>query len=317
MNGSFVISLDFEMLWGLAGWNNYQINAYKPHIEGSRQALMRIIDTLSRYNIKSTIAFIGGMCFESTNEFIETSPILKPHYHKAQFSSYESILKYVEQTNEYQLLFCKDLILSLASNNLVELASHTFSHYYCLETGQDIDQFTADIQCALQHAKANGIDIGTVIFPRNQVSRSYLQACADLGITHYRGNLDTFLYRSETTPSRFSIRRILRAADTYLNISGSNDFRIQGGCKPRNIPGSRFLRPYSSQLSFLEPLKIRRITKSIEHAAKHKKIYHLWWHPHNFGCNTDENISNLEQICDCFCRMQAKYGMTSKFIKEL
>lgn len=55
----------------------------------------------------------------------------------------------------------------------------------------------------------------------------------------------------------------------------------------------------------------------IKYAAKHGEIYHLWWHPHNFGINTNENILQLENICNFFSEMRDKYGMNSKFMCEI
>jgi len=31
-------------------------------------------------------------------------------------------------------------------------------------------------------------------------------------------------------------------------------------------------------------------------AAENNCIYHLWWHPHNFGNNKNENLQNLERV---------------------
>lgn len=46
MNGTFIISLDFELLWGLSGWNQSQIESYRSHVEGSLAALKRILEVL-------------------------------------------------------------------------------------------------------------------------------------------------------------------------------------------------------------------------------------------------------------------------------
>ena len=45
-NGTLIISLDFELFWGLAGWNENQLSMYKPRIEGAVNALKRILDTV-------------------------------------------------------------------------------------------------------------------------------------------------------------------------------------------------------------------------------------------------------------------------------
>jgi len=54
----------------------------------------------------------------------------------------------------------------------------------------------------------------------------------------------------------------------------------------------------------------------MEYAAENKKLFHLWWHPHNFGVNTDENISFLEEILLYFKELQKRYGMLSLNMNE-
>ena len=48
----------------------------------------------------------------------------------------------------------------------------------------------------------------------------------------------------------------------------------------------------------LEPLRMRRILSDLTHAAKKGLVYHLWWHPHNFGDHMDENLVFLKKILD-------------------
>lgn len=317
MNGTFIISLDFELLWGLAGWTQKQIEMYKPHVEGSLLALKRIIEVLARYDMKCTVAFVGGMNCRSTKELNNVAPKLHPHYSNSLFSSYESLIPNIDNLYPSNLFFCKDVITELSQNHNVELASHTYSHYCCLEEGQSSREFEADICVAVNEAKNSDISFKTIIFPRNQVSTHYLNICSEYGLTHYRGNLENFLYRSEHTPKKYSLRRMLRLLDTYVNLSGYNTYmypKKEG--KMINVPGSRFFRPFSSNLAILEPLKVKRVLDSIEYAAKHSQIYHLWWHPHNFGLHTEKNINQLEKICECYQAMHRQYGMECKFISE-
>lgn len=317
MCGTFIISLDFELLWGLSGWKQNQIEVYRSHVEGSRLALKRILEVLERHDMKCTIAFVGGMGFYSTDELNAVAPKLQPHYSTSLFSSYESLIPNIDKLYPNNLFFCKDIITELAKNTNVELASHTFSHYYCLEEGQSSKEFVADIRTAVNEAKNSGISFKTIIFPRNQVSIDYLNICSEYGFTHYRGNMETFLYRSEHTPKKFSLRRVLRLLDAYVNLSGYNTYMYpKKDGKLINVPGSRFFRPFSSKLALLEPLKVKRVLDSIEYAAKHSQIYHLWWHPHNFGLHTEENINQLEKICECYQTMHKRYGMECKFISE-
>src|SRR6185437_13704517 len=92
---------------------------------------------------------------------------------------------------------------------------------------------------------------------------------------------------------------------------------VLGGDLPLNIPSSRFLRPFSRKLKIFEPLRIRRIRSDLHYAAKNRLIYHLWWHPHNFGEDTNENLAVLKTILECFSHMRDKYGMESLNMREL
>lgn len=84
-----------------------------------------------------------------------------------------------------------------------------------------------------------------------------------------------------------------------------------------NVPGSWFLRPYSHTLRFLEWMKLRRIKNAMTYAAKNGEIYHLWWHPHNFGKNQDQNFKNLTETLEHFTYLQKEYGMESRNMNEL
>lgn len=47
------------------------------------------------------------------------------------------------------------------------------------------------------------------------------------------------------------------------------------------------------------------------HAAKKNLVYHLWWHPHNFGRNTERNIKMLDSILEHYAYLNKKYGFGS------
>ena len=61
----------------------------------------------------------------------------------------------------------------------------------------------------------------------------------------------------------------------------------------------------------LENLKLRRIRNSMTYAAKNNLLYHLWWHPHNFGQNTDKNMDTLKRVLEHYKKLELKYGFRS------
>jgi hypothetical protein len=83
-----------------------------------------------------------------------------------------------------------------------------------------------------------------------------------------------------------------------------------------DIPASRFLRPVRRNAA-LERLRLWRITTAMETAARHRTLFHLWWHPHNFGVDLQENLAFLRDILDHFRTLQDRYGMRSMTMAAL
>lgn len=319
MNGHIVISLDYELLWGLSGWDEEHLKSYEKNVDNANSALLQIIEILKMHSMKLTIAYVGAMNNSSEQEMIEEKGCFDVMYDAPIFSPFRSSVPYAIKRNKGSLLFAKDMIQKLNECENIELASHTYSHYYCLENGQTKKMFEQDVRQACKNARKNGLSLQSIILPRNQIQPEYLCLCKKLGFTHYRGTLNNWLYKTEKTKSRFSLKGTLRFIDTYINISGTNAYSLNEyrGEALINVPGSRFLRPYSSFLSLLEGLKIRRIKNSMTYAAKHGLIYHLWWHPHNFGANTAENLNTLKRICEHYSYLKNKYGYKSSVMSEI
>ncbi|SHJ48468.1 polysaccharide deacetylase family protein [Bacteroides stercorirosoris] len=319
MNGHFLISLDFELVWGLAGWDLSQIEHYKQNLFSAKDALYKIVCLLEKYNMKCTVGYVGAMNHVSQQELYNTNNILIPAYSNHLYASFGSLLPYMNRELDERLFLAHQEIEMLQKKANVEVASHTYSHYYCLEEGQTIDDFENDVRMAITNAKKQGVNLVSIIFPRNQVNDDYLKVCHKYGFTHFRGMINTALYKPTKTVFRYSPMGALRFLDTYLNISGSNTYSIENtvGKDLIDVPGSRFLRPYSSKFFFLEKLKMRRIKNSMTDAAKKGHIYHLWWHPHNFGINMSENLSQLEEICCHFDHLKKVYGLKTSFISDI
>jgi hypothetical protein len=67
----------------------------------------------------------------------------------------------------------------------------------------------------------------------------------------------------------------------------------------------------------LERLRLWRITSAMETAARRRTLFHLWWHPHNFGVDLQENLAFLRDILDHFRTLQDRYGMRSMTMAAL
>jgi hypothetical protein len=51
-------------------------------------------------------------------------------------------------------------------------------------------------------------------------------------------------------------------------------------------------------------------------AAERKQLYHLWWHPHDFGARPDENFAVLIRILERFAALRKRHGMESVSMLE-
>jgi hypothetical protein len=79
-----------------------------------------------------------------------------------------------------------------------------------------------------------------------------------------------------------------------------------------NLPASMFLYPWSALFRPLLALRLRRLKQGMTAAARAGAVFHLWWHPHNFGINFDRNAAMLEEILRHYRYLAHRYGMESQ-----
>jgi len=79
-----------------------------------------------------------------------------------------------------------------------------------------------------------------------------------------------------------------------------------------NVRASQFLRPKVGLFRLVHPLHVGTIKRALTHAARTARGYHLWWHPHNFGLKTADNLAVLSNILGHFKGLAAEYGMVSR-----
>ncbi len=309
----FTISLDFELYWGMK--DVVSENDYKENLEGTPYAISQILKLFDQYDIHATWAIVGFLYFKDQKTLQQNLPQEYPKYKDENIDLYRYIQN--SPTLNIQSHFAPKIIETISKLKNQEIATHTFSHFYTLEEGQNEKLFIEDIQAAIKVSKTT---IQSIIFPRNQCNSDYLKILPTLGIRAYRGNEESWMYKSVNFKEKTSYKqKIARIADTYINISSHNTYELKkiAKTKPYNIPASRFLRPYTPKLALLDKLKLSRIKKDMLYAAKNNRLYHLWWHPHNFGSHTTQNIKMLEEILEYYVTLKSLYGLRSKNMREV
>jgi len=311
----FTISLDFELYWGVR--DKRTAEEYKENLLGVDKAVSKMLELFKINDIHATWATVGFLFFKDVADIKDNLPASQPQYINSNLSPYTDLeeLKEVDRN----LLFANKLISEISTCGGQEIGTHTYSHYYCLENGQSAKEFEHDLQAAKNIASRNKIELKSLVFPRNQWNEDYLSILNKMGIKSYRGNESGWMYKASEGKGENIFKRAFRLLDAYINVSGHNTYDLLE-CKttePFNFPSSRFLRSYSKKLSTLDWLKLCRIKDSMTYAAKHNEVFHLWWHPHNFGVNTDKNMQLLTEIIKHFSHLKKKYGMVSMNMGEM
>ncbi|MEO7309807.1 MAG: polysaccharide deacetylase family protein [Chitinophagaceae bacterium] len=318
-NGKFLISLDFELLWGVRD-RITKNDKYSENIKGVHLVIPKLLNIFSKYNIKATFSVVGFLFFKNKTELLGNIPKKIPNYSNLKYSPYLGHFDSVGEDYLDDLVhFAPQLINEIKKHPEQEIGSHTFSHYYCLEDGQTINDFYADMEMAIEVAKKDNINITSLVFPRNQFNDQYLKVCRNLGIICYRGNEHSWLYKAKNGEQENKFRRALRLVDAYINISGHNCYNEKNikGKFPIDLASSRFLRPFSNTLKILDRLRLNRILTGMTYAAKNNLIYHLWWHPHNFGINQSRNFAFLEKIMNHYADLNKKHNFQSITMSQL
>jgi len=288
--GVFTISLDFELHWGVR--DGRSLASYRENLLKVHDVVPRLLALFEQYEVHCTWATVGFLFFDSVDDLKRSLPARRPAYVNGALDPYRALDTIGPTADGDPLHFAPRLIRAT---------------------------FRDDLQAAIDVARRTGIELTSLVFPRNQFNDRYLDVLAELGLTAYRGNARSWLYAARTQGEETLLRRGCRLLDNYVRVSGFQVHRpadLNGGGLV-DIPASRFLRPYQPTLAAFEPLRLRRIRDELTHAARTGGLYHLWWHPHNFGSHTEENFAFLRRVLDHYTALRARDGMISLNMGEL
>lgn len=311
-NGLFTISLDFELFWGVHV--SRTVENYGRNIQNVHVVVPRLLALFEQYHIHATWATVGLIFHQDQTSLLSNHPALQPEYEKRKLSAYDYIKN---NPLDPPLHFAPYLIQQIKQVAGQEISTHTYSHIFCLEKGITAAAIRADILKSIEIASQHQIKTTSIVFPRNQYDEQTLDVCRKLGIKVFRGNELHQLYtRGKIENEKFAVK-LFRLFDSYCNITGHHVYQPVKEHGMLNVRASRFLRPYSNKLSLLDFLKLGRIKRSMTYAAKNKAIYHLWWHPHNFGNNMDKNFLFLENILKHYAKLNKLYSFKSANMNEI
>ena len=307
MNGTFIISLDYELMWGSI-FDPPVLEGYRKRVPFVRQHIHFLLDTFVMHGIHATWAIVGAIGCKDKAEAEQLAPedITDPQ-------TGDSLRDYIRRIDNEGVYFMPDMVRKIAQTPGQEIGCHTFSHFCVKEHNNAILIFREDLKAAKSVLSRYTDHLSVIAFPKNQVMGPFCRISGEEGMDVYRGSA-----LGSQKELRGRIGKLVNFIDSYLPILGYHDYRMTDLTDGQlyNVRASRFFRTYERRLAVFEWMKLRRILCEMDHAARSGLIYHLWFHPHNLSTNIDRNYQTFGIIVNHFVKLNAQYGFQSLNISE-
>lgn len=278
LSGNIIISIDFEMRWGVHDVYGPNMDAYRKNLENSRDAVTETLKMFKDRNLRSTWATVGALAMNDWNEYYSYKPPI-PNYKNEKLNFLES---YSKLDPNGLLHFAPDLVRKISNTKGQDLGSHSFSHLYFLEDGIKKDDFIKDGELVKSiFQKKFNITPVSFVFPRNQIN--FLDSFKKLDLITFRSvpNLYSYNYCYSKLINLYSI------LSPY--ISGPFDYNSKYSI------GNLFIR--FNLNNFLWKLQLQKIKNKLID-LKQNQVLHIWWHPHNIGPDLKFGLNRFEQLFD-------------------
>ncbi len=279
---ALVVSLDFELRWGVYPRLRDQPDAYRKHLEGEREAVPGLISVFERAGIRATWAVVGAVGCDGWDEWEARSPGF-PAYRD---ESLRWSRAYQDLDPSGRLHFAPDLVRAIQQASGQELASHTFNHIFLLEPGCTDDDVARDaLAVNTLFADKFGGAPKSIVFPRNQLAK--LEVLQRAGLESWRDvpGVDYWVPGPNANAPK---ARLARMADSLVRLGN----RCAPGAEMRASHFVRFDLPW--------PLWKAHVRRIVEDARRLRDgdALHLWWHPHDLGGNVSQGLERVSELLD-------------------
>ena len=281
-----VVSLDFELRWGVADRLAGDFGGYRRNLEGVRDAVPALLELFSQRAMPATWATVGAVACENWEEYRALAPA-GPRYLDSRLR--HDVGGYQAGDPEGRLHFAPELVRAVIATPGQELGSHTFSHMFFREPGvmrRDVEADAGAVRSLFE--RRFGVTPRSLVFPRNQVG--FVDVLGRHGIVAVRDNPPVWHQQRTSGIEESSLVRMLRLVDGFAPV-GTRTFAAAG----RRQPASFFLRLGVSAPAFA--LHRRCIGKAAA-TMRDDEVLHLWAHPHNFGSAPAATAARLADVLD-------------------
>jgi len=259
---TFLLSLDFELLWGFHDLNEKAFWSKQIEMSDARVRILQLIEQLEGYEISATWALVGHLFLNSCNG------------HEDYPDSGWLARDPRSSVSEAPLWYAPDIIETLRGSRMFELACHSFTH--AIFSKIDSDTANYELDEFIKAARDFGVSPRSIVFPRNEVGHKAL--LRSHGIISYRSK-----------PKLLFNSRFQQGLDTIIGLSPPTPVL------PRvskwgivEIPGSMPLGfEHSNFMEILKKVQPRdvwrwKIRMGLDQVIQKGGIFHVWMHPNDF-----------------------------------
>ena len=279
--GAFTLSLDLELAWGTRG--RPRAADVPPFLAGTRNAIRQLLNLLEEYEIPATWVAVGALWMPS-EDGVSKHPWLRTT-RLAEVPAGDS--------HSQPDWYAEDILADLGRCRVPqELGCHTLTHIYVKPGAAGRQELERElVQCLALFEQLGLPRPRSFIFPKAKMA--HFELLAEQGFSAYRGPENKWF---ESLPGQLP-RAALRLLDAKLALAP----RV---LKPRcvheslwMVPASQFYSPFMSvgrRVSVAD--RVNKALKGLHKAVRNRGVYHLWTHPFNLGCDTEQLLRGLRQV---------------------
>ncbi|MBX3272708.1 MAG: polysaccharide deacetylase family protein [Sandaracinaceae bacterium] len=287
-----VLSLDFELRWGLHDVLGADRDAYRASLEGTREVVPRLLRMLTERGVSATWACVGALACAGWEDYLARAPA--PPEYAAERLRFD--LRWSEWDPEGALHFAPELVAAVARTPGQELGSHTFSHLFLGEAGVMRRDARADAAATRALFEERfGVRPRSLVFPRNQVC--FTDVLASEGIRVVRTNPPAWYWSRTLTQDEVLPLRVARLIDSV-------DPLTRRAAPPRVSRVVETIGSVLLRVSAPEPV-FRAVQVKLAREARRLRggdVLHLWLHPHNLGAAPGPRLARMEALLDTVAR---------------
>jgi len=311
MTGTFVLSLDTELVWG--SFDHTSAADFERRYPDIRGVIADILGLLERHEISATWAVVGHLFLRACQRGADgrAHPELRRPTHAWFDSDWLGPDPCTDRASD-PLWYGDDIIAALRAAGVPqEIGSHSFSHVIFGDEGCSADVASSELEACFRVAADEGIELRSFVFPRNvEGHHDVLRAH---GIRAFRG-AEPYWYRRLPGP----LRRAAHLADEAIALTPpvSSPAEILPGLW--DIPGSMLLLSRVG-VRRLVPIQARvsKARKGLRRAVREDKVFHLWFHPFNLAVDRGAMLAALDEILQEASRLRSAGQLTIRSMGAL